>query len=146
MRSVSSQLEIEVSPETVFGAFTELKHLRRWWDVERSLIETRVGGVYALAWQIVPAGFEHISSGIIKTFEMGGCLEIVNLTYFNPARAILGPMRLEINLQKIENGTKLFLCQDGFLDGDDWDWYYETVTDNWPKALEKLKNYLVEMK
>jgi hypothetical protein len=34
------------------------------------------------------------------------------------------------------------VTQDGYREGEAWDWYYEAVLKAWPSALEGLKKYL----
>jgi uncharacterized protein YndB with AHSA1/START domain len=146
MHKVETTININCIPEKIIDAFTELNMLHDWWGVERALIEKRIGGVYTLAWGITEKGFGYVSSGTIKNYEPGKILEITNLVYLNPEHPILGPMNLTIKTIQKENSTELYLCQDGYRYGDDWNWYYEAVTQAWPVVLETLKNYLEENK
>jgi uncharacterized protein YndB with AHSA1/START domain len=145
MRKVEVKLEIKTTPEKVINTFTELELLKQWWGVERSLIEKRNGGVYALAWNISEAGFKYISSGIINSYKPADHLYIDNFLYFNPEKSILGPMSLKIDVKEKGDTTELYLCQDGYKDGDDWDWYYEAVKQAWPAVLQELKKFLEEL-
>ena len=79
---------------------------------------------------------------MIKNYEPGKIIEITNFVYLNPEHSIPCPMNLLIKTMKKENGTELFLCQDGYQDGADWDWYYKAVKQAWPLALQTLKKYL----
>lgn len=142
MKKVESRIEIKTSPEKTLDAFTDYDLLKQWWKVERALIEKRNGGVYSLAWNISEAGFKYISSGIISSFKPNEHLYIENFLYFNPEKQILGPMSLKIEVKEQGSVTKLYLCQDGYKDGKDWVWYYETVKQAWPIVLEKLKKFL----
>jgi hypothetical protein len=126
----------------VISAFTEQDMLRDWWSVERSLIEKKAGGLYVLAWNIGETGFGYISSGIIQTYDPAGELIIDNLVYMNPGRPLLGPMKLSIRAEEKNDQTGLVLCQDGYRQGEHWDWYYEAVKGAWPVVLEGLKGYL----
>jgi hypothetical protein len=49
-----------------------------------------------------------------------------------------------VDLQRKKNGTGtlLHVTQDGYREGEAWDWYYEAVLKAWPSALEGLKKYL----
>lgn len=116
--------------------------LHAWWDVERTLIDKRVGGLYTLAWKISDSGFGFISSGIIKNYEPESILEIDNFIYLNPDISILGPMKLSLCAKQKGIGTEFYLCQDGYQEGGDWDWYYEAVYQAWPIVAEKLRRYL----
>ena len=64
------------------------------------------------------------------------------MVYLNPEREILGPMTLTIQAEKNYGDTQVYLCQDGYQYGGDWDWYYEAVKEAWPELMEKLKTYL----
>ena len=116
--------------------------LRAWWDVERTLIEKRIGGLYTLAWDITDKGFGFISTGVIRNYIPESVLEIDNFIYLNPGISILGPMKLNVYAKKKRSGAELYLCQDGYQTGRDWDWYYEAVQQAWPVVAEKLKKYL----
>lgn len=142
MRKVESKTKIKASPEKIIDAFTDYDLLRQWWGVERALIEKREGGVYALAWNISDEGFKYISSGIISSYKPGNHLYIGNYLYFNPEKPILGPMSLKIEVNRKDNLTGLYICQDGYKDGADWHWYFEAVKEAWPVVLKNLKNIL----
>jgi len=116
--------------------------LRAWWDVERSLIEKRIGGLYTLVWNITDKGFGFVSTGIIKNYIPGAVLEIDNFIYLNPGIPILGPMKLTVHAKEKGIGSELYLCQDGYQNGPDWDWYYEAVQQVLPIVEKKLKEYL----
>lgn len=143
MRKVESSIIINCKPEQVIAAFLDHQHLQNWWGVERSLVEKKRNGVWALAWQISDQGIKYVSTGIISTYEASSWLVINNLIYFNPDRGILGPMQLKIEVERIgRHDTKIVLTQSGYQDGEHWDWYYEAVLKAWPVALRELKKYL----
>jgi uncharacterized protein YndB with AHSA1/START domain len=143
MRKVEVNIDINTQPEKIIQAFTDPEMLRGWWGVERALIDKRTGGIYSVAWQITDKGFGYISTGIIKEYQLNSILEIENFAHFNPDKPILGPMTLMIKvLEKSPGVTALYLCQDGYQTGDEWDWYYESVQDAWPKVAKTLKEYL----
>jgi len=143
MRKVEVSLDIRVPAATIISAFTEAGMLRDWWAVERSLIEKRTGGLYTLAWGITEKGFGYVSTGSVQEYDPAGLLVIGNFTYLNPEKSILGPMTLRVNATPTTaNTSSLYLCQDGYQIGGDWDWYYKVVTDAWPTVAVTLKNYL----
>ena len=143
MKKVEATINIKVSPATAIQAFIKPELLRGWWGVERSLIEPSDGGAYTLAWKITDKGFGYISSGVIEHYEPGKELRIGHLVYLNPLRDILGPMKLTIRASGKKAGpTELYVCQEGYQEGEDWDWYYQSVVRGWPHALESLKKYL----
>jgi uncharacterized protein YndB with AHSA1/START domain len=142
MRKVESRIKINIAPENVLRAFTDFDLIKQWWKVEKAMIEKRDGGIYALAWNISEAGFKYVSTGIISSFKPAEHLYIDNFLYFSPDKPILGPMSLKIEVKLIEEGTELYLCQDGYKNDDDWNWYFEAVISAWPSVLLDLKQFL----
>ncbi|MBK8954155.1 MAG: SRPBCC domain-containing protein [Saprospiraceae bacterium] len=142
MRKVEVQIEIACTPAEVISCFLEPEHLQKWWGVERTLIDKKIGGMYLLAWQISEAGIKYISSGIIESFDPGSKLVIGNYVYMNPEKNFLGPMTLSIEAEIATVGCKLKVCQDGYGEGSEWDWYYEAVLHAWPVVIQTFKNYI----
>lgn len=142
MRKVESDIKIHQPSSGVFDAFIEPALLKSWWGVDRCLVEKKQGGLYSLAWGIGNDGFHYISTGIITVYLPGKELLIDNLVYFNPEKQILGPTFLSIKLYEENNLTTLHLTQGGYQSGGDWDWFYESVNEAWPKVLSDLKNFL----
>ena len=87
-------------------------------------------------------GFGIVSTGIIKSYIKDKKLVIENFVYLNPKKAILGPMTLTIEAQEKDGMVEVYLCQDGYQTGEDWDWYYEAVKVAWPDVMNTLKEYL----
>ena len=142
MRKVEAKIDINSTPEIIISAFTNPKMLNAWQGVERQLIQLKPGGIYSLVWKISESGIGFVSSGIISEYIHNKKLIIRNLIYFNPEKSILGPMSLSILVKPKENLTELYICQDEYQKGGDWDWYYEDVIEAWPKALEIIKEYI----
>lgn len=55
-------------------------------------------------------------------------------------------MTLTVKTTEKGGGTELYLCQDGYQEGSDWDWYYEAIKKAWPAVLLTLKEYLEKMR
>lgn len=142
MRKVEVIENIKVSPDIIIYAFTDTKMLKDWWGVERTLIEKKVGGLYTLAWNISDKAIGFVSTGIIRDYNSKNTLVIDNFVYLNPDKPFLGPMTLTIRAKEKGNISELYLCQDGYQHGTDWDWYYEAVKQAWPTVLQTLKRYL----
>ncbi|HKI79483.1 MAG TPA: SRPBCC family protein [Ignavibacteriaceae bacterium] len=142
MKKVEVTTKIQTTPEQVLNSFTNPEMLKDWWDVERSLIDKRSGGLYTLSWNISEKGIGYVSSGIIRNYVKDKELIIDNLVYLNPEKPFLGPMSLTIKAIKKDNLTEVYLCQDGYQAGKDWNWYYEAVKKAWPQVLQELKKYL----
>lgn len=142
MRKVENTISINVKPEKIFTAFLDPKMLRDWWGVEKTLIEAKEGGNYALAWSVSENGFGYVTTGRIETFEQNRALKINNFLYFNPKMEIIGPTCLSITVTDQNEIPSLTVCQSGYLDGGHWDWYYNAVHEAWPAVLRHLKTYL----
>lgn len=142
MRKVENSIAINVKPSKIFASFLDPKMLRDWWGVERTMIEAKKGGNYALVWGVTKSGFSYITTGVISAYEENSLIEIDNFLYFNPTMNILGPTTLRIEIDQSENETSLTVCQSGYQRGGEWDWYYNAVYESWPSVLISLKNYL----
>ncbi len=142
MRRVETSVEIHQPASKVFDAFVEPSLLKKWWGVENCLIEKKQGGLYSLAWEASNKGFHYISTGVITVFIPGRELLIDHFVYFNPEKQILGPTYLSVKLLEEIGSTVLHLVQGGYQSGGDWDWFYDSVQDAWPKVLQDLKIFL----
>ena len=142
MRKVEVVLTIQSSAEAVIEAFLDGEQLKKWWGVERALLERRNGGIYAVAWQISANGFGYVSTGTVKEYDPAGLLILDNFMYLNPGRPFLGPMRLTVRAEAGHSGTTCYLCQEGYGEGPDWDWYYDAVKEAWPVVMQALKKFL----
>lgn len=142
MKKVEVTITINTSPETAIKGFTDLKMLKDWWHVEKALIDLKVGGTYTLAWNISEQGFGFISSGIVSKYNPHSELVVSNFVYMNPTRNLLGPMNLIVKAKEKSNGCEVYLCQDGYQTGQDWNWYYEAVKNAWPIVMQDFKKYL----
>ena len=145
MKKVEVNLQIATPPEIVIKAFTDPNMLNEWWGVQKCLIQKTVGGIYTIAWNVTDSGMGYVSTGIIKRYDPGKVLEIGDFVYLNPERSFLGPMKLTVSAEEVNGMTDVYLCQDGYRDGNDWDWYYQAVKTAWPEVMTKFKEYL-EMK
>ncbi len=146
MRKVEVTTNIDATPATIIAAFTDTEMLRDWWSVERTLIDKRPGGLYTLAWNISEKGLGFVSTGIIKEYQPDSILIVDNFVYINPDKSFLGPMTLTITAKERSEMTEFYLCQDGYQNGTDWDWYYVAVNQAWPTVVQTLKDYLEKSK
>ena len=142
MRKVEVNLQIKTAPEKVIKAFTDPGMLNDWWKVERTLIDKRVGGLYTLTWKVTEQGIGYVSSGIIEKYDPQKELVIGNFVYLSPDKPFLGPMKMTLEVAEKDGMTDLYLRQDGYQYGEDWDWYYEAVKEAWPTAMQDFKAYL----
>lgn len=142
MKQVEVKIQIETKPENVINAFTDPAMLNEWWGVQKCLIQKKIGGIYTIAWNVTENGMGYVSTGIIQKYEPARALEIVNFVYLSPEKPFLGPMKLSVNAKEANGMTEVHLCQDGYQEGKDWDWYYEAVKGAWPDVMGAFKKYL----
>ena len=143
MRRVEAEIVIKALPHEIVDAFLDVEALRTWWGVQRALVVPEVGGPYLLAWDVSDQGFGYLSTGTITSLDPMCHLLVSNYTYFNPQRPILGPLTLDVRATAIDaNMSRLELCQAGYQNGTDWDWYHDAVTTAWPIVLKSTKQYL----
>jgi uncharacterized protein YndB with AHSA1/START domain len=96
MKKVEVTISVETSPQNVISAFTDPRKLGKWWQVEKTLIEPKTGGVYTLASAVSEKGMRYVSAGIIKTYLPDHELMVENFVYLNPDKPFLGPMSLTV--------------------------------------------------
>lgn len=143
MRSVQAAISVATTPEKALHRFSDAESMRAWWGVERGLVEARAGGVRAVTCGGgSPAGFRYASTAIIEDHGPGERLELGPMPYFNAEWAILGPMQFSVRVEGRESETTLAVRQSGHGEGEDWNWYYESVADGWPLALEAAQRHL----
>ncbi|MBR9998942.1 MAG: SRPBCC domain-containing protein [Cyclobacteriaceae bacterium] len=142
MKKVEVKVRVKTTPENIISAFTNPDKLRTWWLVERALIDKKPDGLYTLAWNITENGFGYVSTGIIKEYKSGRELVIDHMVYLNPERPFFGPMKLTVRAEKKNETTMAYICQEGYQEGKDWDWYYSAVKQAWPAVIQRLKEYL----
>jgi uncharacterized protein YndB with AHSA1/START domain len=142
MKKIEVVTDIKTTPARAISAFTDFEALRQWWNVDRSLIDKQVNGVYVLAWNIRDSGFGYISAGVIAKYDPDSLLVIDKFVYMNPDKPFFGPMTLTIKATPKNDQVELYICQDGYGDGSDWDWYYKAVKQAWPVVAQAIKNYL----
>jgi hypothetical protein len=142
MRSVEASIEVSSEPRPLIAAFLAHEALASWWGVERSFVEPRVGGTFAVAWKITDAGFGFVTTGVIGALDLDHALRIDSYTYFHPERPIFGGMTLHVEARRAGSGSVLRVRQDGYRDGPDWDWYHDAVTSAWPKVVQEVKRYV----
>ena len=143
MKKVEVTEIVQTKADRIIRAFIDPAMLRDWCKVERTLIDARPGGLYIVGWNIGENGFGYLSTGIIQEYDPSGALVIDNYTYFNPQKQFLGPMTLTVKaIPKGRGAAEMYICQDGYRSGSDWDWYYEAVKGAWPMVAKQIRKYL----
>jgi uncharacterized protein YndB with AHSA1/START domain len=142
MKAVETRIDVATSPDSALRAFLDLDAIKKWWHVERGLLEPREGGVWAFAWERSEQGFKYVITGRIGLIQPGRRLMITEMLYFNPDRPIFGPMSLTVEAVLKGAGCELTIVQDGYGEGPDWEWYYKVVRWAWPEVAKEIKEFL----
>lgn len=143
MKVVQVRGHVPAPPRRVIEAFTSERDLVAWWGAQRALVDGRRDGVWCCCWNPSPdePGFSALS-GIVLELDPDAEVRIGKLLHVSRAREILGPMSLRIRASAEHDGSHVEISQDGYGAGDDWDWYYSVVSQQWPRNLQRLTNYL----
>jgi uncharacterized protein YndB with AHSA1/START domain len=96
MEKIEVTISVKTNPQDVISAFIDPQKLSKWWQVEKTLIVPKTGGVYTLAWGVSEKGIRYVSTGIIKTYLPDHELMVENFVYLNPDKPFLGPMSLTV--------------------------------------------------
>lgn len=143
MRAVRNDINIAAPAGRVVQAFLEVDAMRRWWGVASGLVIPRAGGVWSCSWDVSVDGFGFVVlAGRIQHLQPETLLDIDNLVYLNRHRAVLGPMTLSLQVHEHRGESRVTVVQGDYGTGEDWDWYFGLVQENWPKALESLRLWL----
>ena len=141
-RLAEASATISAPSQRVLEQFLNVPAMCEWWGAARGLVDPKIGGVWAMAWEPSPQGYRHVATGIVTELLPAARLVLESFLYFHPERPVFGPMRVEILAEGLEMGTLLRVRQEGFGDGEDWDWYYDVVVKGWPATLEAVKRSL----
>lgn len=139
---IQSEIRIKANPELILEALLEKKHLTEWWGVDKSFIEKKDGGLYALAWMASKDGYKYVSTGQIKFYSKKSHLHLEKMLYLNYEKPILGPFNIKYDIQKFNEYSILSVKQDGFKKESDYQWLYEVSKEGWAQALVLLKTYI----
>jgi len=143
-RSVNTEVAISASPEKVMQAFLDEDDLKGWWNVSRSLVEPKQGGIWSITWDDWgPEKTQHAWIGVIDEITTDR-LVIGHLVMIEPDMPLLGPMQLEIAVSPVEGGTSLRLSHRGYRYGDHWDSMYEMVVQGWDHVLGDMETWFRE--
>lgn len=141
-RQTQTQIRINASADVIINALTDPEELKNWWGVNSSFIEAKDGGLYILSWLKSDAGIKFILTAKIRLLNKRSHLYLEDLLYINAERPILGPTLLKIDIASRETYSIVSLVHSAFEKDQNWDWYFELMSDSWPQALVFLKQYL----
>ena len=142
-RTVETIRTIAASPSRVTEAFMAHDDLRGWWKVSRSLVERRVGGVWAIAWDHYgEAATHHAWTGMVRDLDDGRIVVAPLVQNEGHERPLFGPFALEIVAAAEAGGSRLTVRHHGYQHGEHWDWLHDAVVRGWREVLDELASWL----
>lgn len=142
-RAVQAEAQVAAAPQQVLQAFVDVESIRRWWGAASGRVDAQEGGAWHVAWGRGANGHDGQSlHGYVRTFEPWKRLVVGGLTRLDHGASVLGPTLLEIQVERVGQGSRVHVRETGFLDGPAWDGAYEAALTGWPDALQRLKQAL----
>jgi len=141
-RSVITTRHVPATSEQVLQAFLNSDDLEAWWQTTRSLVELKVGGIWAIAWDDWGEAKTHHSwTGVIRNLSPGK-LVVSPMLMTEPDMPLLGPMSLEVSVEPAEGGgTNVTVTHSGYGYGDHWDEMYDLVVNGWDHVLGDMATW-----
>lgn len=138
-REVVTTVTIPAAPERVLRAFLDADDLTGWWNVSRALVESEIGGTWAVAWdQYGEDKTSHVWTGVIR--ELGPRRVLIgDVVLVEPNRPLFAPLQIEVIAELADTGCVLRVIHRGYGYGADWDWAHETVVVGWRHVLGDLR-------
>jgi uncharacterized protein YndB with AHSA1/START domain len=138
-RTVETTRVISASPQEVLDAFVVDGDLKAWWNVSRSLVERKQGGVGSITWENWgEEQTQHAWIGVIEEIAPNRLL-IGHLVMIEPDMPLFGPMQLEISVKPAAGGTSVTVSHRGYQYGDHWDTIHDLVVNGWDHVLGDLE-------
>lgn len=141
-RTVEASVLLDASPEEAVDSFLDPGSLAGWWQVSRSHVDPRIGGVWAITWD--DWGTEkthHAWTGIIR--ELSATRLVIDpLVMDEPNRPLFAPLTLDVSAEAEGSGSRLTVRHGGYRSGSDWDFIHDAVVVGWEHVLGDLKAWL----
>jgi uncharacterized protein YndB with AHSA1/START domain len=144
-RAFEMALDIDASPEDVWGALTEAGELVRWFPMD-ARVTPGLGGSMVWSWG---EGWDWDTR--IDGWEPGRRLRLVQEDArpydsqgrpLAPGEAEPARIAMEFTLETNQGKTRLKLVHSGFGHGAAWDNELEGITEGWQAELRALRHYL----
>ncbi len=139
---------IRASPEQVLDAFFAPEALAAWWLIVRSVTTPRPLGVYAVEWAPTAepdpllGRLGGVFYGIVMEHRPGRELFVADAWWIPPDTDPIGPMALQIECAREEDGCRLRIRQSGFDDTPRMRRYHSLIERGWHISMASLKAYL----
>jgi uncharacterized protein YndB with AHSA1/START domain len=149
MREYAHTLTINAPPAAVLDAFFDADALAVWWQVAKAICVPRALGSYAVEWAPTEWRDEVLGRlggtlhGTVVEFTAGQEFFVADLYWHPPDGHAIGPMALEVTCRLEGAASVLHVRQSGYdKTNPHWTRYYEIISENWPLALDALKDHL----
>lgn len=144
-RSVETSRTIAAPPRAVLDAFLDDADLKAWWNVSRSLVERRSGGLWSITWDNWGENrTQHAWIGTIREIAPDRLL-VDGLLMIEPDMPLLGPLQLQIRVAPTTNGeTLLTVIHSGYRYGEHWDVIYASVVAGWDHVLGDMQAWFAK--
>ena len=148
MREFDHSLSIEAPATRILDAFFDAGALEAWWQVSRSLCHPRPLGSYALEWPTTESTDDELGRlggafrGTVIDFKAGREFFVADAYWLPPDGEPIGPMALEVSCTTLGERAVLRVRQSGWEKSARWSRYYELLSSNLARSLDKLKGYL----
>jgi uncharacterized protein YndB with AHSA1/START domain len=142
--AVTREIVVRATPERAFDAFVDVKDVLNWL-ADGAVIGRHPGGNWGLGWYADPdtdAGYH--SMGTFDVYEPGKRFVLGGLRFSTPEGEEFGPMRLTVEFEAHEDGTRVVVTQEQLSDSAAWDGYRAGLGPGWERSLSDLKAWLEE--
>jgi uncharacterized protein YndB with AHSA1/START domain len=130
------------TPADVLQAFVDDEDLKTWWNVSRTLIEPKVGGVWSVSWDDWgEEKTQHSWSGVIGALS-DRKLVVTGMVMNEPDMPLFGPMRLQIEVAASDGGSVVTVTHSGYGYGGHWDEIYALVVAGWDHVLGDMQEWI----
>jgi len=143
-RSVITTRHMAATPEEVLRAFVNDDDLKAWWQISRSLVEPVEDGVWSITWDDWGEDeTQHAWSGVVTELSANK-LVVANMVMNEPGMPLLGPMKLQIVVSPVDNGSSVTVIHSGYGYGGHWDEIYAAVVLGWQHVLADMQEWFVQ--
>jgi len=142
--SVRREILVRADPARVFAAFTDIQDLLAWL-ADGAVVGRRAGGNWGLGWYADEESDEgyHVF-GTFEVYEPGRRFVVRDLRFSTPEGETFDGMRLLVELEPEDGGTRVTVVQGGLGPGASWDGYAAGLGPGWERSLADLRAWLEE--
>ncbi len=146
-RSQARSVELNATPEEVFGLLVTPSMIREWWFASRAIVLPRDGGAWSAAWGDDEDHPDYVTAATIRVYDPPRRLVLADFRYF----ARTGPLPFRANFTteftvepRSPQGSLLRVVQDGFPTDPIADEFYEGCERGWRETFESVRRFVDE--